>query len=385
MIAYSDDVNELKKKQKANAFNVMDLEKDLLSGLNRMGYKVPTPVQRKTLPIALAGMDAVCMARTGSGKTAAFLIPMLQKIGKHESAAGVRGVILSPTRELAVQTFRFAKDMAKFMDLRIVSIIGGDPLEPQFEALANRPDVIVATPGRLMHHLQEISTFKLNTVKHLVFDEADRLFEMGFAEQLNEIIKQCPEDRQTLLFSATMPRQLIQFTRAGLHDPQLIRLESDNRMSDELRMAFLTVRSNEKMAGLIYLVRKIIPATDMTIVFTATKHHSEYVHALFQKLGVTSTIVYGTMDQDARSSNLKAFRNGSISYLIVTDLAARGIDVPLLNNVINLHFPPSPKLFVHRCGRAARQGRIGYVIVRGLICLFLGGYYYFYVVAIFHM
>jgi len=360
MIAYDDNEDLMKRKLKAGSFNAMDLDKNLVQGLTRMQYKVPTPVQRKTLPVALAGMDAVCMARTGSGKTAAFLIPFFQRFPTHDSTAGIRGIVLSPTRELAVQTFRFAKDMAKFMDLRVVSIIGGDPLEPQFEALSNRPDVLIATPGRLMHHLSEISTFTLKSVKYLVFDEADRLFEMGFAEQLNSIIQQCPEDRQTLLFSATMPKQLIQFTRAGLRDPQLIRLESDNKMSDELRMGFFCVRTNEKTAALLYLVRNIIPATDMSIIFTATRHHSEYVHALMKEIGVTSTIVYGTMDQEMRTSNLKDFRNGKISYLIVTDLAARGIDVPLLNNVINLHFPTAPKLFVHRCGRAARQGRIGY-------------------------
>ena len=139
-----------------------------------------------------------------------------------------------------------------------------------------------------MHHLREISTLKLKTVKFLAFDEADRLFEMGFAEQLNEIITQCPEERQTMLFSATMPKQLIQFTRAGLREPQLVRLDTDTKMSDELRMAFFTVRSNEKIAALLYLVRRIIPANDMSIIFTATKHHSEYIHELFEKIGIRS-------------------------------------------------------------------------------------------------
>jgi len=344
------------------AFNVMGLEKELVAGLNRMGYTAPTPVQRKALPIALAGMDMVCMARTGSGKTCVFLLPMIHKIKSHDSVAGVRAVILSPTRELAVQTFKFAKDMAKFTDIRIISIVGGDPIEAQFEALASRPDIIVATPGRLMHHIREIPTFKLKACKYLVFDEADRLFEMGFAEQLNEIVRECPPERQTLLFSATMPKQLIQFSRAGLKDPQLVRLETDSKMSDELRMANFAVRSNEKYAAFLYLVRRIIPADQMTIVFTATRHHSEFVHALLTHIGISSTLVYGSMDQDARNANLRSFRQGHVSYLVVTDLAARGIDVPLLNNVINLHFPPAPKLFVHRCGRAARQGRIGFAL-----------------------
>ena len=348
------------KKPKGNSFGSMELEQNILNGLNRMNYKAPTPVQRKALPIVLAGMDIVCMARTGSGKTCVFLLPLMQKLKAHDSSVGCRSIVLSPTRELAMQTFKFAKDMAKFTDLRIIAIVGGDPIEAQFEALSTRPDVIIATPGRLMHLLREIKTFKLKSVKYLVFDEADRLFEMGFAEQLNEITRECPEERQTLLFSATMPKQLIQFSRAGLKDPQLVRLDTDTKMSDELRQGFFSVRSNEKVAALLYLVRKIIPADHLSIVFTATRHHSEMLHYLFSKIGISSTLVYGTMDQEQRTANLRAFKNGEASYMIVTDVAARGIDVPLLNNVINFHFPSSPKLFVHRCGRAARQGRVGY-------------------------
>ena len=348
------------KKEKQGSFQSMGLNRELLNGLNRMGYKIPTPVQRKTLPLALAGMDVVCMARTGSGKTAAFLLPLLQRLnGKHD-LKGVRGIVLSPTRELAMQTFKFTKDMSKFTDLRVISLIGGDPLDAQFDALASHPDIIIATPGRLMHMIREVKTFKLMFVQYLVFDEADRLFEMGFAEQLNEIVKQCPEERQTLLFSATMPKMIIQFSRAGLRDPQLVRLDTDTKMSEELRMAFFNVRSNEKVAALLYLVRTIIPDDQLTIIFCATKHHSEFLHSLLNKVGVRSTVVYGSMDQDARTNNLRAFRQGEVNYMIVTDVAARGIDVPLLNNVINFHFPPVPKLFVHRCGRAARQGRIGF-------------------------
>ncbi|KAJ1417432.1 P-loop containing nucleoside triphosphate hydrolase protein, partial [Ochromonadaceae sp. CCMP2298] len=348
------------KKPKTGSFQALGLDREVLNAINRMGYKTPTPIQRKSLPLAMAGIDLVCMARTGSGKTCAFLLPMVQMLRTHKPGGGVRGIVLSPTRELAVQTWKFARDFAKFTDLNIVNIFGGDGIEAQFEALSSRPDIIIATPGRLMHHLREISTFKLNQVQMLVFDEADRLFEMGFAEQLNEIVRECPVERQTLLFSATMPKALMQFSRAGLRDPQLVRLDTDNQLSEELRLSFFSVRSNEKLAAFLYLVRRIIPESQVTIVFTATRHHSELLHALLEHIHVSSTIVYGSMDQEARSTHLKNFRQGSIRYLIVTDLAARGIDVPLLNNVINFHFPPTPKLFIHRCGRAARQGRIGY-------------------------
>lgn len=290
----------------------------------------------------------------------AFVIPLLQKLKANESQAGVRGIILSPTRELAQQTLKVTKDLSKFLDLRIISIVGGDSIDSQFDSLSNRPDVIIATPGRLMHHLSEISTFKLKSVQYIVFDEADRLFEMGFAEQINEIIKQCPIERQTLLFSATMPKALMQFTRAGLRDPQLIRLDTDVKMSEELRLGFFYIRSNEKIAALLYIVRQILPSDQLTIIFTATRHHSEFLFNLLQHIGLKCTLIYGSMDQESRSTNLKSFRMGEVNYLIVTDLAARGIDIPLINNVINFHFPSTPKLFVHRCGRAARQGRIGF-------------------------
>lgn len=352
-------VDVSKKAMKAGSFQAMGLDKEILQGLHRMNYLVPTPVQRKALPIVLSGLDAVCMARTGSGKTCVFLLPMVQKLKSHQPT-GARGLVLSPTRELALQTFKFAKDMAKFTDLRIISILGGDGMDSQFDALSSKPDIIIATPGRLMHHLHEIKTFHLKAIKYLVFDEADRLFEMGFAEQLNEIIKKCSADRQTLLFSATLPKLLVQFSRAGLRDPQLIRLDTDIKMSEELRLAFFMTRSDEKLAALFYIVNMLIPAGQQTIIFTATRHHSELINSLLIQIGKSSTVIYGSMDQDARNANLKAFRNEETSYLVVTDIAARGIDIPLLNNVINFHFPPTSKLFVHRCGRAARQGRVGF-------------------------
>ena len=305
-------------------------------------------------------MDIVCMARTGSGKTLAFLVPMIQKLKAHDAKAGVRGIVLSPTRELAMQSLTVAQDLAKFTDLRMISIVGGDGIEAQFDSLSNRPDVIIASPGRLTHHLSEITTFKLKNVSYLVFDEADRLFEMGFAEQINEIVKQCPVERQTLLFSATMPKMLMQFSRAGLRDPQLVRLDTDVKMSEELRLGFFYTRSNEKVPALLYLIGQILPKDQLTIIFTATKHHSEFLYHLLQHIGIDCTLIYGSMDQESRNMNLRSFRLGEVKILIVTDVAARGIDIPLINNVINFHFPPSPKLFVHRCGRAARQGRIGY-------------------------
>ncbi|CAM9456488.1 unnamed protein product, partial [Ectocarpus sp. 12 AP-2014] len=346
-------------KPKVGSFQAMGLGQDLFRGIMAMGYKVPTPVQRKSLPVTLAGADVVVMARTGSGKTAAFLIPVLEKLGSHSHKMGARSIILSPTRELAVQTLTFARKMSKLKDLRMALLVGGDSMDKQFTALADNPDIIIATPGRLMHHLQEVPEFTLRSVEVMVFDEADRLFEMGFAEQLREIMRGVPEERQSLLFSATMPKQLVQFARAGLKDPVLIRLDTESKISTELSLAFLTCRSLDKPAALLFLLREVIPEDDMTIVFVATRHHAEFLHELLKEAGTASSVVYGAMDQEARSIHLDKFRKGKTKLLVVTDVAARGIDVPLLNNVVNYAFPPAPKLFVHRVGRAARQGRTG--------------------------
>lgn len=240
-------------------FQHLGLSPPVFRGVMAMGYKVPTPIQRKSLPIVLSGKDCVAMARTGSGKTAAFLIPMLEKLKEHSTKIGVRAVVLSPTRELAVQTLRFAKQLSKFTSLKMALIVGGEGMDQQFEAIAANPDVLVATPGRLMHHLQEIPDFNLKAVEYVVFDEADRIFEMGFAEQLQEILKNMPTSRQTLLFSATLPKALVQFARAGLSDPELIRLDVENKISENLKMAFFTVRSLDKPALFLYMVREFLP------------------------------------------------------------------------------------------------------------------------------
>ncbi|KAG7392205.1 ATP-dependent RNA helicase dbp10 [Phytophthora boehmeriae] len=340
-------------------FQHLGLSPPVFRGVMAMGYKVPTPIQRKSLPIVLSGKDCVAMARTGSGKTAAFLIPMVEKLKEHSTKIGVRGLVLSPTRELAVQTLRFAKQLSKFTSLKISLIVGGEGMDQQFEAIASNPDVLVATPGRLMHLLQEIPDFNLKSMEYVVFDEADRIFEMGFAEQLQEILKNMPTSRQTLLFSATLPKALVQFARAGLSDPELIRLDVESKISENLKLAFFTVRSLDKPALFLYMVREFLPKGEQTIVFAATRHHVEFLHALLAANHIEASCAYGDMDQASRKINIGKFRAKKTSLLIVTDVAARGIDIPLLNNVLNYSFPPTAKLFVHRVGRAARAGRSG--------------------------
>jgi ATP-dependent RNA helicase DDX54/DBP10 len=349
-----------KKKKPTGGFSAMGLSQQVLKGIKKKGYRFPTPIQRKAIPIVLTGKDVVAMARTGSGKTAAFLIPLFEQLKcKHSTKVGVRALLISPTRELSLQTAKFIKQLAgETTDLRYTCLVGGDSMDSQFSDLANNPDILVCTPGRLLHIISETG-LSLKAIEYIVFDEADRLFEMGLGEQVMEIVSKLPSTRQTLLFSATMPSALVEFTKAGLNTPEIIRLDLDTKVSDQLKVSFFCVRSQEKDACLIYLLREVIAEKELTILFASTKHHVDYLHGLLNHFQIESTIIYGSMDQEARKNNLQKFRTGKVRLLIVTDVAARGIDIPLLDNVINYDFPAKPKLFIHRVGRAARAGRSG--------------------------
>lgn len=347
-----------KKKKKSGGFQSMGLSYPVFKGIMKKGYKVPTPIQRKTIPVILDGKDVVAMARTGSGKTACFLIPMFERLKTRSAQTGARALILSPTRELALQTMKFTKELGKFTGLKTALILGGDKMEDQFSALHENPDIIIATPGRLMHVAVEMN-LKLQSVEYVVFDEADRLFEMGFAEQLQEIISRLPGGHQTVLFSATLPKMLVEFARAGLTEPVLIRLDVDTKLNEQLKTSFFIVREDTKAAVLLHLLRSVVRPQDQTVVFVATKHHAEYVSELLRTQGVSCAHIYSALDQTARKINLAKFTHGKCSTLIVTDLAARGLDIPLLDNVINYSFPAKGKLFLHRVGRVARAGRSG--------------------------
>ncbi|KXS09343.1 DEAD-domain-containing protein [Gonapodya prolifera JEL478] len=352
-----------KKKAKPNknpggTFQSLDLYPSLLRALLLRGFRLPTPIQRRSIPLALAGRDVVAMARTGSGKTLAFLIPIVNKLKAHSERVGARALILEPTRELAVQTAKVAKEVSKYTDLRIAVVVGGEGLEDQFEAMAGNPDIVVATPGRLVHLIIEMS-LSLSTVEAVVYDEADRLFELGFAPQLREIQHRLSPNRQTSLFSATLPSLLVEFARAGLRDPVMVRLEAEGRINPDLELLFLTIPPPSRLAALLFLLRTLIPPTSQTLIFCSTKHHVELVSHALHLSGLAAVPCHGGMDQVARKNNLDAFRKGTVKCLIVTDVAARGLDVPSLDEVVNFDFPGSAKVFVHRVGRAGRAGRKG--------------------------
>merc|ERR1740128_807581 len=337
----------------------------------KKGYKVPTPIQRKSIPVILDGKDTVAMARTGSGKTACFLLPLFEKLKCRTAKSGARALVLSPTRELALQTLRFCKELGRFTGLTYSCVLGGDAMEKQFAAIHTNPDVLFATPGRFVHICMEMN-LRLTSVEYVVFDEADRLFEMGLGDQLREILGRLPDTRQTVLFSATLPKMLVDFAKAGLSDPTLVRLDVESKIPDTLKLAFLQSRADSKDAVLLHLLKNVIPAGQQTIVFAATRYHVEYLQVLLALAEVSATYIYSQLDPAARKINAAKFGTRKVRVMVVTDLAARGIDIPLLDNVINYQFPAKSKLFVHRVGRVARAGRheLAYYVD---LQLFLGG------------
>ncbi|CRL08620.1 CLUMA_CG021282, isoform A [Clunio marinus] len=354
-----EDNKKSSKNKKSGGFQAMGLSQPVLKGIQKRGYKIPTPIQRRTIPVILEGRDVVAMAKTGSGKTACFLIPLLEKLKQRQiKSSGPRALILSPTRELAIQTFKFIKELGKFHDLKCILVLGGDSMDSQFSAIHQHPDVVVATPGRFLHVCMEMD-LKLSSIQYIVFDEADRLFEMGFGEQLNETIRRLPESRQTVMFSATLPKLLVDFAKAGLSDPVLIRLDVESKIPEALELKFIFSRPDERYATLLVLIKHMIPSKAQTVIFAGTQHHVELISTLLTKSNVSNTFVYSNLDPSARKINTAKFTQSKVNVLVVTDIAARGIDIPSLDYVINFHFPGKPKLFIHRVGRCARAGRSG--------------------------
>lgn len=350
------------KNKKAKGFRAFNVKENIIQAIKQIGYKFPTPIQRRTIPDIISGFNVIAHSRTGSGKTAAFLIPILNRLKEHSKVVGCRCLILSPTRELAHQTLSFCKKLGKFMNLRFTLLVGGNELEGQFEKLAQNPDIIIATPGRVMHHLNE-GSLSLKKIEILAIDEADKIFELNFEEQVKAILKNCPMSRQVLLFSATIPQQLAQFMKTGIREYKLINIDEENKIPDKLKIHLIHSRSEEKKFALISLLTNNIIDTrrESTLIFVSTKYHCEYIHEFLKFWRINSSYIYGQMDQELRNKNLENFRKKYINILVVTDVAARGLDIPMLENVINFDFPDTTKLFIHRVGRTARAGREGRV------------------------
>lgn len=369
-------------KPRPGSFRALGLDEDLCASLAHAGYGFPTPIQRRSIPAVLAGRDAVLMARTGSGKTAAFLAPLVQRLRSMPAqfatnrSNGPRALVVAPTRELALQTLKFFRMYARGIEagVRAAVVVGGMPLDAQFRALAVCPELVIATPGRLLQVLAEMGPrggLTLATAEAVVFDEADRLFEGTLAAETAALLSRLASPnseslrdraRQTVLVSATMPSALVEFSRSGLRaNVEVVRLDAHGAIPPTLALAFFATRGrDDKDAALIIALRRVLEVETTAIVFAATHRAVEYIVALLRKTLLPPVdCVHGNMDQGARVEAVARFRKGACKVLVVTDVAARGIDLPELDTVVNYDMPATPKLFVHRVGRAGRAGRPG--------------------------
>ena len=338
-----------------NQFSQFDLHPDLLRGIGALGFETPTPVQARAIPPALAGRDLLASASTGSGKTAAFLLPILhQLIGK--SRGKTRALVVTPTRELAAQITVELTSLARFTPIRAATIYGGVGMAPQEKALRRGVDVIVATPGRLLDHLSR-PYGNLDSVEFVVLDEADRMLDMGFLPDIKRILGRVPTRRQTLLFSATIPPEIADLTRRMQNDAVRVDLAPVSAPASGITQTVYTVAQGDKTGLLVSLLEtgKVQDA----LVFTRTRRRADRLAKQLVKQGLGAERIHGGRSQAQRTKALAAFRSGRLRVLVATDVAARGIDIDALGHVINYDVPGAPDDYVHRVGRTARAERTG--------------------------
>ena len=345
------------------SFSDLLLPEELLRALGKLGFTQPTRVQRRVVPQAIERKDLLVSASTGSGKTAAFLLPMMQRfLDSPSPRSGTRGLILVPTRELGRQIRDHFLQLGSYTRLDAAVISGGEPVGHQIAALRKNPDILIATPGRLLEHLHRGST-DLNDLEVLVLDEADRMLDMGFSEDVLEILGHCNPDRQSLLFSATLNhRGLEPITKGLLRDPQIIIANPKREQHPDIRhQVLLADDADHKQAVLLWLLNN--EAFDKALVFTNTREQASALGALIQKQGIKAGSIHGELDQRERNRVMGLLRNGHIRVLVGTDVAARGLDVERVSHVINYDIPYDTESYVHRIGRTGRAGAAGEAIL----------------------
>jgi ATP-dependent RNA helicase RhlE len=339
-------------------FQTLGLPEPLVETLRKLGYERPTPVQERAVPLVLAGRDVVASAETGSGKTAAFLLPILSRLLGGHRPQGSRVLILVPTRELAIQVRTVALELSQGTSVGVAAVYGGVGMDEQSRALRGGVDIVVATPGRLLDHANRGAT-RFHHIETLVLDEADRMLDMGFLPDIRRVLKLLPTTRQTLLFSATMPREIVDLSREILRDPERLKVGHPRRASVPVGIthALFPVPAHRKTALLAVLLRR--GGVTQVIVFTRTKHRADRLKRSLDTLGFESGVLHGDRSQGQRERTMEAFRAGRVRVLVATDLAARGIDVEGISHVVNFDFPRSAEDYLHRVGRTARADAKG--------------------------
>lgn len=347
------------EEKRPRTFAELGVREELCDACISLGYKTPTAIQRESIPIALQGKDVIGLAETGSGKTAAFALPILQAL--LEKQDHYFGLVLAPTRELAYQISQQFEALGSLINVKCAVIVGGMDMTPQQIALAKKPHIIVATPGRLMDHLENTKGFSLRKLKYLVMDEADRLLDLDFGPILDKILQVLPRERRTMLFSATMSTKLDNLTRAALQSPVRVSISSSSYQTvKNLKQSYIFIPHKFKDIYLVYLVNEFAGQT--CIIFTRTINETARIAFLLRALGRSAIPLHGQLNQSARLGALNKFRGGSRDILVATDVAARGLDIPSVDLVLNYDLPPDSKTYVHRVGRTARAGKAGVAI-----------------------
>ena len=326
----------------------------MLMGVKAMGYVEPTPIQLRAIPLILSGKDVIGSAQTGTGKTAAYALPILSRLGKHQSAPRV--LILEPTRELAAQVETAVRDFARFTDLTVAVIFGGVGYGRQNDAIRTGVDVLVATPGRLLDHLEQ-GHLRLDKVEFVVLDEADRMLDMGFLPDVKRILEKCPSGRQTALFSATIPPEIETLIQWAMHDPETIEIGARRMPAETVRHAIYPVFSQQKTDLLLELLKRL--NFDSVIVFCRTKHGADRVAQTLKRHNHAVAVLHSNRTQNEREQALRGFRDGRFEVLVATDIAARGLDIADVSHVINYDVPQHPEDYVHRIGRTGRAQASG--------------------------
>ena len=338
----------------AKTFAELGLSGPILDAIHEVGFVNPTPIQAAVIPSALSGRDIIALAQTGSGKTAAFVIPLAERL---THGSGLRALIISPTREIALQTQAFIELFGKSHNLVSACLIGGVRMKPQLDALKAGPDVVVATPGRLLDHIER-RTLRVDRVDELVLDEADHMLDLGFLPQIRSVVKQLPQKRRTMMFSATMPSEIEGLATAMMHDPLRIDILPEGRAATGISHRLYVVAPENKRPLLLALLQQELGTT---LVFARRKVDAEWLFHILERLGHPVARIHADRSQGKRVQALDNFRSGSHRILVATDIAGRGIDVPGITHVINFDIPETVDDYIHRAGRTARVDAEGIV------------------------
>jgi len=338
------------------AFSKLGLAPAIVDGVKAMGYVEPTPIQLRAIPLVLSGRDVIGSAQTGTGKTAAFALPILSKLGKHSADRSPRALILEPTRELAAQVETSFTNYARFTDLKVAVVFGGVGYGRQNDQLRGGTDVIVATPGRLLDHLEQ-GTVRLDKIEFLVLDEADRMLDMGFLPDVRKIIDRCPKQRHTALFSATIPPQIETLIQWTMQNPETIEIGARRSPAETVKHVIYPVSDSQKTDLLLKLLDSV--NYDSVIIFCRTKHGADRVAHTVKRANHAVCVLHSNRTQREREQSLAGFRNGKFEVLVATDIAARGLDIADVSHVINYDVPQHPEDYIHRIGRTGRAEATG--------------------------